>query len=110
MRRVGTLPRLPYSLSMTEHRSRHDEDEARRREAEKILEDLKRRGPSFAGSSLSDAARRAVDHFGGKDALGAAEGGTTDPIELWGRRIGRTLSLIVFIGLGIYLFVTYALR
>ena len=30
-----------------------------------------------------------------------------DPIELWGRRIGRALSLIAVIGLAIYLFVTY---
>jgi hypothetical protein len=95
---------------MAQGRGRHDEDEARRREAEQILADLKRRGPGLAGSSMSDAARRAVDHFGGKDALGAAEGGATDPIELWGRRIGRTLSLIVFIGLAIYLFATYVLR
>jgi hypothetical protein len=95
---------------MTAPRSRHEEDEARRREAEQILEDLKRRGPSFAGSSLADAARRAVDHFGGKDAVGAAEGGGTDPIELWGRRIGRILSLIVFVALAIYLVATYAVR
>ena len=95
---------------MAQGRTRHDEDEARRREAERILDDLKRRGPSFAGSSMADAARRAVDHFGGKDAVGAAKGGTTDPLELWGRRIGRTLSLIVFVGLAIYLFVTYVLR
>jgi hypothetical protein len=95
---------------MTEGRSRHQEDEARRREAAQILEDLKRRGPTLAGSSMADAARRAVDHFGGKDAVGAGEGGGTDPIELWGRRIGRILSLIVFIGLAIYLLATYVVR
>ena len=95
---------------MAQGRGRHDEDETRRREAEQILADLNRRGPGFAGSSMSEAARRAVDHFGGKDAVGAAEGGTTDPIELWGRRIGRTLSLIVFVGLAIYLLATYVLR
>jgi hypothetical protein len=95
---------------MAEPRSQHEEDEARRREAEQILADLKRRGPSLAGSSMADAARRAVDHFGGKDAVGAAEGGGTDPLELWGRRIGRMLSLVVFIGLAIYLFATYAVR
>ena len=95
---------------MAEPRSQHEEDEARRREAARILEDLKRRGPSLAGSSMADAARRAVDHFGGKDAVGAAEGGRTDPIELWGRRIGRLLSLVFFIGLAIYLFATYAVR
>jgi hypothetical protein len=95
---------------MAEPRSRHEQDEARQREAAQILEDLKRHGPSFAGSSMADAARRAVDHFGGKDAVGAAEGGGTDPIELWGRRIGRILSLVVFVGLAVYLFATYVVR
>jgi hypothetical protein len=95
---------------MTEPRSRHEQDEARRREAERILEDLRRRGPTLAGSSMADAARRAVDHFSGKDAVGTAEGGGTDPIELWGRRIGRLLSLIVFVGLAIYLIATYVVR
>jgi hypothetical protein len=101
---------MHYSSAMTEGRGRHQEDEARRREAAQILEDLKRRGPSLAGSSMADAARRAVHHFGGKDAVGAGEGGGTDPIELWGRRIGRILSLIVFIGLAIYLLATYVVR
>jgi len=95
---------------MAEPRSGHEQEEARQREAAQILDDLKRQGPSFAGSSMADAARRAVDHFGGKDAVGAAEGGGTDPIELWGRRIGRILSLIVFVGLAVYLFATYVVR
>jgi hypothetical protein len=95
---------------MAEPRSRHEQDEARRREAERILEDLRRRGATLAGSSMADAARRAVDHFSGKDAVGTAEGGGTDPIELWGRRIGRLLSLIVFVGLAIYLIATYVVR
>jgi hypothetical protein len=55
--------------------------------------------PTFAGSAMADAARRAVDHFGAKDA--------PDPVELWGRRIGRALSLAACIGLGVYLYLTY---
>lgn len=56
---------------------------------------------------MSHAAQRAVDHFGAKDAVGAAEGGATDPVELWGRRIGRGLSLAGFIGLAAYLYWAY---
>ncbi len=29
--------------------------------------------------------------------IGAAENGGTDPIELWGRRIGRSLSVVGFV-------------
>jgi hypothetical protein len=35
-----------------------------------------------------------VDHFAGRDAIGEGEGGTTDPVEVWGRRIGRSLSAV----------------
>ena len=38
-----------------------------------------------------------------KDAVGAAEGGGTDPIELWGRRIGRALSLVGVVVLALWL-------
>ena len=39
-----------------------------------------------------------------------ADAGGTIAIELWGRRIGRGLSLAAFIGLAIYLYVTYFAR
>ncbi|MFO0990119.1 MAG: hypothetical protein U1F37_22675 [Alphaproteobacteria bacterium] len=32
---------------------------------------------------------------------------TDDPIERWGRRIGRTLGALACVGLAIYLYVTY---
>jgi hypothetical protein len=32
--------------------------------------------------------------------VGQGEGGSTDPVELWGRRIGRSLSLIGVVVLG----------
>ena len=89
--------------------SKHETDEAERREALRALDDLKRNEPTFAGSHLGHAAKRAADHFVAKDAIGAA-GGQTDPVELWGRRIGRALSLIVFIALAIHLLTTYVLR
>lgn len=65
----------------------------REREAREALERVARDSETIGGSSLGRVGRRVSDHFGAKDAIGAAEGGT-DPMEVWGRRIGRTLSLI----------------
>jgi|RhiMetdeSRZDD1v2_1073273.scaffolds.fasta_scaffold3920639_1 hypothetical protein len=36
-----------------------------------------------------------------------SEEATRDPIEVWGRRIGRGASVVAFIGLCVYLYVTY---
>jgi hypothetical protein len=90
---------------MTEHGSTHERDETRRREALDALDKLKRDRAPLAGSSLADAARRAARHFAAADAIGPD--GARDPIELWGRRIGRTLSLLAVIALSIYLYFTY---
>jgi hypothetical protein len=38
--------------------------------------------------------QRLLDHFAGRDALREAGKDAPDPAELWGRRIGRALSLI----------------
>ena len=80
--------------------SPHERDEAQRREALASLRELNER-ESFASSALARTARRAGDHFAAKDA------GGEDRIELWGRRIGRGLSLAGFIALAIYLYLTY---
>ena len=90
---------------MTEQRSGHDRDEARRREALDALEKLRRERAPLAGSGLADAARRAARHFAAADAVGPD--GARDPIELWGRRIGRALSLLAVIALSIYMYLTY---
>jgi hypothetical protein len=84
----------------------HERDEAARREALAELDRLRER-ETFGTSALAQAARRAADHFAAKDAVGETSPGETDRIELWGRRIGRGLSLVAFIGLAIYLYVTY---
>jgi hypothetical protein len=47
---------------------------------------------------------RAASHFGG------TEDGTTDLMEIWGRRIGRALGAIGVVVLGLYLFLTYVVR
>ena len=66
---------------------------ARAKEAKDTLERVKRDHESFLGSSMG----RAADHFSGSDV---PEG---DKIELWGRRIGRTLSLFAVIALAYWL-------
>lgn len=66
------------------------EDEARAREAKAALERVKRDQEGVFSSSMA----RASDHFGAKDA------DPGDRIEVWGRRIGRGLSLAGVIVLG----------
>jgi hypothetical protein len=90
---------------MAERPTTHERDEARRREALATLENLRRDRAPLAGSGLADAARRAARHFAAADAVGPD--GARDPIELWGRRIGRALSLIAVIALAAYLYLTY---
>ena len=85
-------------LSMSQ--SQHERDEAQRREALATLNQL-REGDTFVSSALARTARRAGDHFAAKDAAGE------DRIEVWGRRIGRGLSLAGLIALAVYLYFTY---
>lgn len=66
---------------------------ARAAEAKAALERVKRDEEGVFGSSMG----RAADHFSGRDA---PEG---DKIELWGRRIGRALSLIGVVVLAFWL-------
>src|ERR1044071_5078048 len=73
-----------YVARMTDGSSRHEREEAARREALRTLDQLRERD-DIGASALTRAARRATDHFAGKDAA-------DDPIELWGRRIGRGLG------------------
>jgi hypothetical protein len=96
-----------YVPLMTEGSSRHAREEAAHREALRTLDQLRERD-DIGSSALTRAARRATDHFAARDAVG--EHGETDRIELWGRRIGRALSLAAFIALAIYLYVTYFAR
>ena len=72
-------------------------------EAREALERVQRDTDTLGSSALARMGRRAGDHFGARDAMDP-EGGT-DPIELWGRRIGRILSLIGVVILGFWLLV-----
>jgi ferric-dicitrate binding protein FerR (iron transport regulator) len=80
-------------------------DQEREREAREALERVRRDSESVGSSALARMSRQAQDHFGGRDAEGAAEDGGTDPVELWGRRIGRGLSLVGVVVLGLWLLV-----
>ncbi len=75
----------------------------RERESRAALERLERESETLGSSSLARMGRRLGDHFGAADAVGEGEGGGTDPMELWGRRIGRALSLLGVIALGLWL-------
>ena len=70
-------------------------------EARRALDRVGRDSETLGASSL----RRMSGHFAARDAVGAGEGGATDPIELWGRRIGRFLSLLGVVVLSLWLLV-----
>jgi hypothetical protein len=72
-------------------------------EARDALERVRRDSETLGSSSLARMGRRLGDHFGGRDALGAGPDGGTDPIELWGRRIGRSLSVVGVLVLALWL-------
>ena len=97
--------RQSYAGAMTDHRERED---AQRREALASLRQLGER-ETFVTSALARTAQRATDHFAAKDAVADARAadGSVDRIELWGRRIGRGLSLVGLIVLAIFLYFTY---
>lgn len=82
---------------------RHKRDEQRRKAALRDLERTTEQGEVLGTSAFRRAAENARDHFG------ASEADKDDWAELWGRRIGRTLSLVGLIALAVYLTVTYLL-
>ncbi|MCZ7657688.1 MAG: hypothetical protein M5U07_07440 [Xanthobacteraceae bacterium] len=100
---MDRMPGLAYASAMTDP---SQQDAARA--AREALARAEAEGETVGGSALARAARRAGEHFAARDATGAD--GATDPIELWGRRIGRALSLLGVIGLSLYLYVTYVAR
>jgi ferric-dicitrate binding protein FerR (iron transport regulator) len=73
-----------------------EREAARRAEAAEALGNARDGGSLFDGG-LADPAQRALAHFRADDA-------PDDPLEIWGRRIGRALALIVAIGLVLYLY------
>jgi hypothetical protein len=72
-------------------------EEDRETEAKEALERVSRDSETIGTSSLARMGRRTSAHFTGSDAVGAADDGGTDSMEVWGRRIGRGLSVIGFV-------------
>lgn len=95
----------PYVRAMS---NPHEREEERRREALRTLDSL-RESDTFATSALARTASRAADHFAARDAMkdGLGEDGSVDRIELWGRRVGRALSLAGFVALAVYLYFSH---
>lgn len=75
-------------------------DEAER-ESRRILERIDRESETVGTSSLARTALKTRKHFMGDDK------DVDDPIEVWGTRIGRGLSLLGVTILVIYLYNTY---
>ena len=75
----------------------------RDREAREALERVRRESETVGSSSLARVGQRVGDHFAGRDAQGDGPGGATDPMEVWGRRIGRALSLVGVVVLTLWL-------
>lgn len=71
--------------------------EREEQQARESLERVRDEGDVFGGSAVARAAERARRHFGGADAPPG------DSMELWGRRIGRTLALAFVILLLVWL-------
>lgn len=78
--------------------------ERRAREAREALAAVHRDGETLGTSSLARVAGRAGKH------LSAADVPENDPVEMWGTRIGRVLSVIFVVALVIYLIDAYVLR
>lgn len=71
---------------------RDDSEEARR-----ILDRIDREQAPLA----SGLARRTADRL--HDHMAASDADQSDPIEVWGTRIGRILGIVVMTGLVLYL-------
>lgn len=82
---------------------RPETDAERQREAKRALERIERETETVGHSSGAKMGRRMADHFAGRDAQGQGEDGSTDPVEVWGRRIGRVLAVPFFVFLVVWL-------
>ncbi|RWD48185.1 MAG: hypothetical protein EOS36_31620 [Mesorhizobium sp.] len=68
---------------------RQDDENESRRILERVARETTPGGVSFVARAAKDA----------RDHVTAADADRSDPIEVWGTRIGRTLGLIIAIGL-----------
>jgi hypothetical protein len=71
------------------------------KESQRILDRVNIDSETVGTSSMVRSAEKARDHFLGKDA------DPDDPIEIWGKRIGRVLSIVIVAYLITYLYNTF---
>lgn len=69
--------------------------------AKRELKKLEEEGGLLATPQLKNKADSVMGHFSAEDVP------QNDPVELWGTRIARGLSLIAFVVLAVYLYFTY---
>lgn len=86
--------------------SRQPGKSAQEAEAQRILQRIERESESVATSSMARSASGFRKHLSGHDGTSDDE----DPIEVLGKRIGRSLGFIAVAILLIYLFVTYVMK
>lgn len=77
---------------------RKEADRQREKESERVLDKVAAESEVFGTSSFVRTANKAKDHLSGSD------GDQSDKVEVWGKRVGRALSVIVFFALVIWLY------
>jgi hypothetical protein len=78
---------------------RHDSESESRRILERVARETDPSGTSFVARTTK----------GVRDHVSAADADRDDPIEVWGTRIGRTIGLLLTLGLMVWL-VLYVIR
>lgn len=82
---------------------RDDRDEARRRTAREALARVAGEGEIFASSGLSPTGAPVADRTARSEPA-------HDPVEIWGKRIGRGLGIAFALGLVVHLVTTYGIK
>jgi hypothetical protein len=73
------------------------DDQAQEEEARRTLERVARDSEQLGRSTFARTVEQARSHMAADDA------DKDDPVEIWGRRIGRGLSAVAFVILAIWL-------
>jgi len=103
--RISRRPRNKlFTKSETIMGTQENRNEAAAKRAKRDLERVNAQGDTIGTSAAARMATKMGDRFKASDV------DQDDKIEVLGTRIGRGLGLIAFIGLAIYLFITYVLN
>lgn len=80
---------------------KHKKPEDAKKESARILRQVEIDAETIGTSSFARSVEKTRDHFLGNDR------NPDDPIEVWGARIGRGLSVIIVVMLVTYLYNTF---